>query len=239
MSLLSKQHSMGVLMSKNFFNIIAFFMCIFLFACGETPEKARKELSSMGISYTEESFADRVIQGDIVATKLFLTSGMSPNVKDVNGIGVLIWAISKNNTEIAKLLIIAGAKPDSVDNRCHISMVKDKVKGYPFLVFKITKSHTRQYYYFTPLMCSIINNNDGIAELLIGKPINLNETNGDSITALMVAASTGNIKILKVLLDKGANPNMKDNEGNTALEIVRGDGNKEIVSILERITAIK
>lgn len=231
------------------YEISLFLLFIFssvFFACGETPEKARKELSIMGIKFSEEVFIDRVKHGDIVVVRLFLKAGMNPNVKDNNGMRCLVWSIIKNNTEITNMLLNSGANPNNRENRFPASMfrelaneVKDRTKGNSYFVSMLPGPNIAKYAYFTPLMLSIILNNENIMKMLINKNVKLNETIHNNITALMIATSYGDKNMVKMLIDKGADPNIKDATGKTALRIAIGSDHKEIINILERVTKEK
>jgi len=47
-----------------------------------STEDARKQLGAMGLQYNEQTFIDCARNGDITAVRLFLSAGMSPDVKD-------------------------------------------------------------------------------------------------------------------------------------------------------------
>jgi hypothetical protein len=91
---LYKGEYMKTLNFKNtLFFLIASFL-ILLLACGKSPEDARKELGQMNIEYSEASFLKCSERGDILAVKLFLASGMGPNIKDKDGMTPLMKAAS-------------------------------------------------------------------------------------------------------------------------------------------------
>ena len=60
--------------------IILTALLLLLSGCQKTPEQARKELSELGIEYSQAAFLSRVANGDAVVVELFLTAGMSPDV---------------------------------------------------------------------------------------------------------------------------------------------------------------
>jgi ankyrin repeat protein len=84
-------------------------------------EGARKTLEQKGLKYEEATFIEQVIGGDRETVKLYLDAGMSPNTKDAEGIPVLTFAIGKNRTDVALLLISAGADPKArVEDRSNL-----------------------------------------------------------------------------------------------------------------------
>ena len=63
-----------------------------LMACGNPQEEARVKLGQMNVKYNEDTFVDRAKDGDVLAVKLFLQAGMSPNVSDEGGTTPLMAA---------------------------------------------------------------------------------------------------------------------------------------------------
>ena len=79
--------------------------------CGQSPESARRELGSMGIKYTQDSFRESIENGDTLAVELFLTAGMNVNARRGGQISALETAISAESDEIVLMLLDAGAIP--------------------------------------------------------------------------------------------------------------------------------
>jgi Ankyrin repeats (many copies) len=74
----------------------------------------------------------------------------------------------------------------------------------------------------TPLITAIQQGHWQRVEGLLAAGANVNETNGNGVTALMAAAEKGDIISLNILIGAGANLNAKDNEGKTALQVACG-----------------
>lgn len=89
--------------------VLLFLLIISLSACSKSPEAARKELGQMNIDYTQDSFFNYVERGDKVVVELFLTAGMSPNLRNSVEDPILIIAAGNGHEEIVKLLIAKGA----------------------------------------------------------------------------------------------------------------------------------
>ena len=90
--------------------LIAILLVVAITACSKSPETARKELGQMNIDYTEDNFIKYIERGDRVVVDLFLTAGMSPNLRGKDsGFYVLSTAASYGHDEIVKLLIAKGA----------------------------------------------------------------------------------------------------------------------------------
>jgi quinoprotein dehydrogenase-associated probable ABC transporter substrate-binding protein len=58
-----------------------------------------------------------------------------------------------------------------------------------------------------------------IARALLGRKANVDATDAEGVTALMIAAARDNSAMLGLLLQSGANPTMKSNDGETARDI--------------------
>ena len=192
--------------------LIAMLLMVAITACSKSPETARKELGQMNIDYTEDNFIKYIERGDRVVVDLFLTAGMSPNLRGKDsGFYVLSTAASYGHDEIVKLLIAKGAD------------VNRKNDGG-----------------LTALMFSLVKYPD-VAKTLIKKGADVNAAitkgEGTGRTVLMMATQYINKEIVEMLLDKGANVNAEVNDTQTKIPrtaltdaIRRGD--LEIIKVL-------
>jgi ankyrin repeat protein len=92
-------------------SLIILLCCIFN-SCGQSspnPEEARIKLAQMNIKYNENSFFEKVKEGDVVAVKLFLRAGMDPNLKNKYGLSPLIVAARDGRLKVLKFLVDNGA----------------------------------------------------------------------------------------------------------------------------------
>lgn len=71
-----------------------------------------------------------------------------------------------------------------------------------------------------------------IVKMLIDRGANVNEQDGNGITALMEASYNSRIETVRLLINRGANVNEKDNNESTALMFASDSGNIEIVKLL-------
>lgn len=65
----------------------------------------------------------------------------------------------------------------------------------------------------------------GVVSAILKRVDNIDQTDGDGMTALMMAARDGTLPIVKLLLKAGANPLAADREGKTALHWTTWSGN--------------
>ena len=87
--------------------VLLFLLLIPLSACSKSPEEnARNALRQANIEYTENSFIKYVEKGDKSIVVLFLTAGMSPNLRksDSTEEPTLNIATAYNHAEIVTLL---------------------------------------------------------------------------------------------------------------------------------------
>jgi ankyrin repeat protein len=84
------------------------------------------------------------------------------------------------------------------------------------------------------LMRAIRNGDFKTSARLVGQGANVNSTDEQGMTPLMVAVATGQLRIAKFLLDKGAKVDTKNKKGYTALMYVPGTGNIKMADLLLR-----
>jgi ankyrin repeat protein len=74
-----------------------------------TPEKARIQITQMGLRFDDATFVEVVKKGDMPAVKLFLTAGMDPNARSPDRMPALMAAVSEGHTQIVDALLKAKA----------------------------------------------------------------------------------------------------------------------------------
>ncbi len=196
-------------------------------SCTMSPEKAKEKIQKMGMDYNEQTFLNEVHNKNLEVVKLFLVSGMNPDLKD-SALGTpLFWATKENDTAMVKLLLDYGAQID----------------------FRSTEFNA------TPLMCAIVFKSFEVANLLIEKGADIKAVDNNQTTVLgyslltcdtilinrilnlgvdinstsgkepIIAAAvrTYNPDVVKLILERGANPNAKTESGVSPLFIATVD----------------
>ena len=79
-------------------------------ASAADPAGARKEITQIGLEYTEQQFAKSAGAGDMTAVKLFLDAGMDVNAGGGAALGL---SAGRGQLEMVKFLLAKGAKPTS------------------------------------------------------------------------------------------------------------------------------
>lgn len=163
---------------------------VLLLACEQSPENARRELGKLNIEYSEASFVTCAERGDFLAVKLFLQSGMNPNVKDGNAMTPLMAAAKSGRENVVSLLLQKGADINA----------KHSERGYNAILF------------------ASVSGNLNTVKLILSKGANINDVGKNGDTPLMIAVlMANNIELVKYFIENGAAINAKDNDGNTPL----------------------
>ena len=86
---------------------------------------------------------------------------------------------------------------------------------------------------FPDLLVEAIKSNEfEAAKMLIAAGFNVNASNSDGDTAMMLAAANGHTEIARLLIVSGANIDNKDSIGRTELMLVSRNGHREIAQLL-------
>jgi len=134
--------------------------------------------------------ADAAMQGDRATVQALLAKKVDVNEAQGDGTTALHWAAYREDVELARMLIQAGAN---------------------------VKATTRLGEY-TPLFLASKNGSAPVVELLLKAGSDVNGANKAGTTPLMLAAASGRPDAVKVLLDRGANVSAADTmNGQTAL----------------------
>ncbi|MDP2248392.1 MAG: ankyrin repeat domain-containing protein [Nitrosomonadales bacterium] len=151
---------------------------------------AKKDLETLGITYSESSFVNTACTGNKAAILLFLRSGMDVNVKAERDLTVLHCAARLNDLDFLTLLLEKGAD------------VNAKTSGNNGLL--------------TPLhFASMVEGTYPLMHLIkAGANLNANSPEG---TPLFTAAKIGNADAVTMLLNNGSDVQITDKWGNTAL----------------------
>ena len=187
-----------------------------------SAEEAKRALIEMNISYSEDSLIECVKNSDIVAVKLFLISGMKPDVRDSrNGNTLLQLAAVKGSKDIAELLLLKGADVNAKNNDSqtplHFAAAKGETQLVKLLISKGAELNAKDSYGFTPLHNAASGGNKEAAEYLISKGAGINSRTSHGSTPLHLAVSYNHRDAVQSLLSKGAHVNKKDDDGDTPI----------------------
>lgn len=142
-----------------------------------------------------------------------LSRGISPNIRDKDGLSILHLAVKSSDYFTTELLLNKGANPN--------------IKGW--------KNGT------TPLFNAVISNRIDIAELLLKHAANPNVTNTKGLSSLYFSITSNNQEMTKLLLEYKANPDIS-RQVSVLFDVLNGvkdDSNTKIIeNALEKIKNI-
>ncbi|TRX16095.1 ankyrin repeat domain-containing protein [Flavobacterium franklandianum] len=134
---------------------------------------------------------------------LFDNDKNSVNAIDDKGSSMLILACYRGNQEVAQFLIENGANLNYVSNNG------------------------------TALMACVFKSEFLLVDELIKKSVNLDLTDVNGLTALMLAVQFKNTEMVKKLLNAKANTTLKCKQNKTAFEYAVFSNNEEIINLLK------
>jgi uncharacterized protein len=153
----------------------------------------------------DSRLSDAAMNGDHAAFQSLLKERADVNGAQGDGSTALHWAAFRDDLEMARSLIKAGA---SINPKTRLGEM-------------------------TPLFMAAKNGNAEMIELLLKAGAGANSSSSTGTTPLMLAAAAGSPAAVRVLLDYGANANAKDvHQGQTALMFAAGYGRAEAVKVL-------
>ncbi len=149
--------------------------------------------------------SEAAMQGNNDAVRSLLKQKVDVDAAQGDGTTALHWAAFRDDVEMVKGLLAAGAN---------------------------VKATTREGA-ITPLFMACTNGNAAIVGAMIKAGADANAVNGNGTTALMTAAASGSVDAVKVLLDGGADVTAKERvHGQTALMFAAALNRYEVVKLL-------
>ena len=138
-------------------------------------------LSAM-VAAASSPVADAAMNGDKAAVKALIKQAADINAAQGDGMTALHWAAMNGDTELAQMLVYAGAN---------------------------VKATTRIGSY-TPLYIASQQGHAAVLEVLINAGANAKAGTANGTTPLMAAAQAGGVEAVKVLIEHGADVNARD-----------------------------
>lgn len=154
-------------------------------------------------SQNSECF-DVARKGNLSDIKLLFEKNNSiVNSIDSNGSSMLILSCYRGNVNVAKFLIDNGADLNYISNNG------------------------------TALMACVFKSEFQLVDELIKKLVNLDLTDVNGVTALMLAVQFKNVEMVKKLVSAGAEKKIKCKQDKTAFEYAVFSNNEEIINLLK------
>jgi uncharacterized protein len=154
---------------------------------------------------TDSRLSEAAMEGNREQVRALLQQEVDVDGAQGDGTTALHWAAFKDDAEMVKMLIAAGAN------------------------VRVT---TREGA-ITPLFMACTNGDAAMIDLFIKAGASANSMKSNGTTALMTAAASGSVDAVKVLLDRGAEVNAKESaHGQTALMFAAALNRAEVVNLL-------
>ena len=141
---------------------------------GRTSPPAPERLAQPAAAASRSAVADAAMRGDVAGVRALTASGADVNAPHGDGMTALHWAAMNGSTELATLLLHAGANPNP----------STRVGGY------------------TPLLLAAKQGHGAVLELLLGGGAAASAATDNGTTALMFAAQSGDVRSVELLLDR-------------------------------------
>jgi len=161
------------------------------------------------------------------------------NFQNASGKNSLMMACYAGHVELVKLLRKHGAKWEAVDNAgagpLHWAVDGGNVELVKWMLNDGCSVDTKDYTSaWTPLMrLAATSGNPHVGRLLINQGANINATDNDRKTVLMMASLNGHTSLVKLLLSKTVNVNVESAHKKTALDFARSFDHRQIIQLLE------
>ncbi len=197
-------------------------------------------LSSLSAATTYQTIDDAIAHGDLADVRLHLAADPANlNQGRDKTRTPLAQAVQRNKSEIALVLIEAGAKPDAQDGSqrsiLHLAVERNNPALVTALLKAGAKPDARDKDGWTPLHHAAAKNQLASAKALLAggaNPMVLSELGG---TPLHEAAASGGAEIVQLLLDHKVDPKLKSKQDVTALDIAKKFKNEAAIAILSKL----
>lgn len=213
--------------------LVLTFACLFFLvaSCSQTPTEARKELTARGIPFTTDAFIEFSENGNQSVVELFIIGDINVNAASkASGSTPLIAAASKGRTDIAHMLIAAGANVDLAGAQHLGTPLEAAVWGGGYITtIKLLVEHGATVNDQVIYLAVQDKHIDAVKYFIdhVGKE---KETLNKY---LIFAVETKQIEIALLIIDMGADPNLAVSEnGLTALQIAKLNGDRNMVEML-------
>lgn len=163
--------------------------------------------------------------------ELLINNGANIN-QDINGLSVLFLAIETKSFKMVKLLLDHGVPVNPIKERSDSPLETAVIHGDVKIVRLLIErgANVRGKYLFL-LSQAVAFNKVEIAKILVENGADLNESDTDGETPLIIAVEMESYDMVKFLLEKGADVSRKDGRGDTVVQHAHGN-NKKIIDLL-------
>lgn len=198
------------------------------------------EFKKLEITRSAEEYCKRAGMGDAYVVNLFLENGMKVDSRDKNGATALMRAAENGHTDVVKLILSKKADTNAIDNNGYTALMVAAENRRPGIIkalvpagAKIDAKNTK--WGTNALMIASIKGDADSVEALLNGGANVNDTDNNGYTALMLAAEKGHMGVVKKLVEYRADRKIRNTKWHvTASYIASHTGHREIAAFLNR-----
>jgi ankyrin repeat protein len=160
---------------------------------------------SVGLTAAESPIADAAARGDREAVRTLLKKAADVNAAQGDGMTALHWAAMNGDTELAQMLLVAGANHRA----------------------------TTRIGAYTPLYLAARGGHSAVVAALLAAGADPKAETSNGTTPLMIGAASGDTKTITTLVENGSDINAKDKaRGETALMFAAAFNRPDAVKLL-------
>ena len=175
--------------------------------------------------------------GNIEKIRVFLNTGIDPNIVDKNGNTPLLVATKYRKARAINFLLVRGANPNIANKKgitpLHIAIDNNDYKLVRNLILRGANIDIATASGFTPLMSAVNKGNDKIANLLIKNGAKINAQNKKGYTALHIAGYNGSPNMVKKLIANKAALDIKTFNGLNPYDVSLARNNTESFEVIK------
>jgi len=201
-------------------------------------EKVAQMLKNYGLKL-DPATAAKMLREAVAKENTIKLRGLLPFVVDVNpvyedGFTPLWYAAIKGRTDIAEMLLSAGADPNVKDkNKKSLLTYSLETRKFDLanrlIEYKATLSVQESNYL---LQKGVAIGDADLVRVVLKSGANVNQKFDDGMTPIWIAAFNNNREMVQILAAAGANINSKDNEGRTVLMWAIENNRKELAQVI-------
>lgn len=204
-----------------------------------TPKVSLKAVGTRPPKALQDAIFDAARNDDLAAMKQLIANGADINDGGELGVPVLKIAVARNNVEMTKLLLDAGATIDAATFILVITHSNGSLELVQYFVDHGADVNAPAVGIpaHAPLMYAAEFGYVEIGKLLLEKGADINKWDSFGDAALAVAAFHGQMDFVKMLVAKGADLNFRGQYGNTAVGHARRANHPDIADYLKSLGA--
>ncbi len=168
---------------------------------------ASSDMQAQPAAASRSVMADAAMRNDLAGARALASKGADVNAPQGDGMTALHWAAMNGSTDLASMLLLAGANPNPLT----------RVGGY------------------SPLLLAAKQGHGAVIEVLLKNGANAAAATDNRTTALMFAAQSGDVRTVELLLDRKVDATAREStRGLNAAMFAAAANRAEVIQALAR-----